>query len=101
MKWHTQADSITTNLNVKIYCTLPELSATKIMVCNCHMNDYAKGRYDMTLGRYLLKALGLNLKLSDHVIEADDETFKGSTAPMVDMGTYRFNYLNTGNITPE
>ena len=64
MKWHTQADSITTNLNVKIYCTLPELSATKIMVCNCHMNDYAKGRYDMTLGRYLLKALGLNLKLS-------------------------------------
>ena len=57
------------------------------------MDDPAKGIYDMVLGRYLLTALGLNLKLSVHVIEADDEILKGYTSPMVDMGTYKFKDL--------
>ena len=55
----------------------------------------------MILGRDLLTSLGLNLKLSDHIIEADDGPFKGSTAPMVDMGTYEFKDLETKKITPE
>ena len=55
----------------------------------------------MILGRYILKALLLNLKFSDHVIEADYGTFKGSMAPMVDLDMYDFKYLSTGNITPE
>ena len=42
----------------------------------------------MILGRYILNALVLNLKSSDHVIESDDGTLKGSTAHMVDLGTY-------------
>ena len=53
----------------------------------------------MILGIYLLTELGLNLKFSDHVIEADDGTFKGSTSPMIDLGTYEFKDLNIGNIT--
>ena len=52
------------------------------------MDDSAKGRRDMILGRYLLTGLGLNLKLSDHVIEADDRPFKASTTPAVDLVTY-------------
>ena len=52
------------------------------------MDDYTNYRYDMILGKYLLKALVFNLKLSDHAIEADDWLFKGSTEPMVDLGTY-------------
>ena len=55
----------------------------------------------MILCRELLTALGLNLKLSDHIIEADYGPFKGSTEPMVDLGTYKFKTLNTGKITPE
>ena len=50
--------------------------------------DSSKGIYNMILGRYILNALVLNLKLSDHVIESDDGTLKGSTAHMVDLGTY-------------
>ena len=39
--------------------------------------DYsANWRYDMILGRYILKALGLNIKISDQLIEAYDGTFK-------------------------
>ena len=34
----------------------------------CHVDDSAKGRYDMILGRDLLTELVLNLKLSDNVI---------------------------------
>ena len=55
----------------------------------------------MILERNLLTELLLNLKLSDHVIEADDMHFKRSTAPMVDLGTNGFKDLNTGKITPE
>ena len=46
----------------------------------------------MILGQYILIELGFNLKLSEHVIEADDGTFKGSKTPIVDLGMYI--YLN-------
>ena len=87
-QWQTKACIITTNLNVKINFTLPELRATKTMMWNFHVDDSAKGIYNMILCRDLLTSLGLNLKLSDHFIEADNETLKGSTAPIVDMVTY-------------
>ena len=35
------------------------------------------------------------------MIETDDGDFKGSTELMVDLGTYEFKDLNTGEITPE
>ena len=90
IQWHTQAGSITTNLNVKVDFTLPEISAKKIVVSDWHVDNSAKDRHDRILGRYILKALVLNLKLSDHVIELDYEPFKGFMVPMVDLGTYEF-----------
>ena len=90
MQQKTQSGSITTNLKFKIDFTLHELSATKIVICNCHVDDSAKGKYEMVLGRYILTALVLNLKLSDHVIEADAGTLKGSTEPMIVLDTYEF-----------
>ena len=71
------------------------------MTWNCHLDESAKGGYDMILGKDLLNDLGLNIKLSDCVIESDDGPFKGSVSPIVDLGTYEFKYLNTGKITPE
>ena len=65
------------------------------------MDEYAKDRYDMILGRYLLIELVLNIKFSEHFIKVDNETFHGSTTPMVDLGTYTFKDLNTGKSTPE
>ena len=60
------------------------------------MDESTKGRYDMILGPDILTELVLNLKFSEHVIKAYDGTFKGSTTPMVDLGTYILKYLNTG-----
>ena len=58
MKWHTEAGCITTNLRVKIDFTLPELSAIKIVTWNCHVDNSAKSRKYMILGRDILTALG-------------------------------------------
>ena len=85
MQRHTQAGNITTNLKVKIYLTLPEFILMKIVTWECHVDESGKSRYYMILGRYILTALGLNIKLSDHVIEADDGPLKGSTTPMVKL----------------
>ena len=70
------------------------------MTCKYHVNESSKGRYDIILVRCILKELMLNLKLSDHVIKADDGSFEGSTVTMVDLGTYEYKYLNTGGNTP-
>ena len=55
----------------------------------------------MILGRDPLKALVLNLELSDNVIEVDYRPFKGSTEPMVDLGKCEFKDLNIGKMTSE
>ena len=99
MQWYMQAVIITTNIKVKVNFTLHALSATNSVTWNCHVDDSAKGRYNIILRRYLLTELVLNLKFSEHVIEADDGTFEGSTTPMVDFVTYIFKYLNTEGIT--
>ena len=88
IQWHTQAGNITTNLKVEVDFTLTELSVMNIVTWKCHVDESAKGRYDMILGRDLLTELGLNLKFSDHVIISNDGHFKGYTSPMVDLGTY-------------
>ena len=61
IQWHTQTGNITANLKIKIYLTLPELSVTNIVTWNCHVDDSARGRYDMILGIYILTELGLNI----------------------------------------
>ena len=81
---------ITTNLKVEIDFTLPGLIATKIVTYNFHVYDFAKGRYDIILGKDILTALGLNLRFSDHVTKSDNGPLQGSMAPMVDLGTYEF-----------
>ena len=88
MQWHTQDRNIITNLKVQGGFTLPVISATDVVMWDCHGDEYAKGRYDMILGQDLLSELVLNLKLSEQVIKADNGTFKGSTTPMVDLVTY-------------
>ena len=100
-QWNKKVGNITTNLKVKIEFTSSELSAKKIVTWNFHVDDSSKGRYNIILGRDLLTLLGLNLKFSEHAIEADYGPLKGSSSPMVDLGMYELRNLNTGEITPE
>ena len=99
MKWQNQVVNITTNHKVKIYFTLPEFSATKIVTWDFHVDKSTKSRYAIILGRYLLASLGLYLELFYHYIKGDDRMFERGTAPMVNLGTYEFKNLDTGKIT--
>ena len=65
------------------------------------MDESATGIYDMILGRYLITSLILILTCSNHVIDADGGTFKESTEPIVDLGTYEFEDLSTEKIIHE
>ena len=60
------------------------------MTYNFHVDESVKVRYDMILVRNILTALGLNIKFSDHVIEAYEGPLKGLTTPMADLDTYEF-----------
>ena len=55
-----QAGSITTNPKAKIDFTLPELSLTKIVMWDCHMDDYDRVRCGMIIGKDPSSALGIN-----------------------------------------
>ena len=101
IQWRTQVGNTTTNLKVKVDYTLTPLSANNVVNLDWHVDDSSKGRYDMILGRDLLTQLKLNSKSIEHVIEAHDGPFQGSTTRMIDLGRYTFKYLNTEKITPE
>ena len=85
MQWHMQAGNITTNIKVQVDFTLPALSATNVVTWDFHVDDFAKGRYDMILGQYLITELKLNMKLSEYIIGSDNRPFKGFTTSMVDL----------------
>ena len=55
----------------------------------------------MILGRYLLTALGLDLKLYENIILGGDGTFKGCSVPMLDVSTYDFKPLTKNKVKPE
>ena len=54
MQWNTQAGNITTNLKVGVDFTLPEISANNAVTWKCCVDDFAKGRCNMILGRDIL-----------------------------------------------
>ena len=66
------------------------------MTWDCHKDDFARVRSYIISGRDILTQLGLNIKSSNYFFEVDYGTLKGFMEPMVDMGTYKFTYLETG-----
>ena len=60
IEWQTQFTKFTTNEKVKINLCQPEFSGTKIVIWECHVDEYTTIRYDITLGKHLLVALGLD-----------------------------------------
>ena len=71
------------------------------MAWDYHVGEYAKDRYDIILGRYILTSLGLNFKFSKCAIQGGGGPLKGYTATIHDLGTYKFKYLNKGRTAPD
>ena len=53
VKCQIQAGNITNNINVEVDFTLPALSTTNVVMWKYHVDDCAKGGYDMILGQDL------------------------------------------------
>ena len=66
-----------TSKKVNIDFFSPEFSATNIVMWKYHVDKYTNGRYDMILGRDILTALGLDIKLSENVIIGREVTYNG------------------------
>ena len=75
--WETQARKFTTSKKVNIDFCLPEFRATKNVTWKLYVDESTNGRYNMTLGRDLLTALGLDLKFSLNVIHDGEGPYKG------------------------
>ena len=54
IQWHTQAGNINIIIKVGVDSTLLALSAANVVTRKWHVDEYAKGRYGIILGRYLL-----------------------------------------------
>ena len=81
----TQASKFTTSKKANVYFCLPEFSATKIVSWKFHVGDSTAGRYNMILGRYLLTALGLDLKFSKNIFIDGEGPYEGCLGPMIDV----------------
>ena len=66
--WEAQSREFTTWKKVNVEFCLSGFSATKIVMWKFHVDESTYGRYDMILGRYLLTAMGLDLKFYDNAI---------------------------------
>ena len=68
MQWHTKTGNITINIKVEVNLTLPELSAANFVTWKFHVDDFAKCRYDIISGIYILTELVLNPKISSNLM---------------------------------
>ena len=62
---------------VNVDLCLTECTAAKIVTWKCQVNKFSNGRYDMDLGRYLITALGLDIKFNSNVIIGNNGPYEG------------------------
>ena len=72
----------------KVELSLPVLSSTKIVICNCHVDYSTAGIYDMIICRDLLTKPGIDLKYSTSIIDFGEGTYQGCTTPMENLNDY-------------
>ena len=65
------------------------------------MDESIHGRYDIILGKDLLIALGLDLKVSDNVTVGSKGPYEGSSALMVDVSNYKIVSISDKTVKPE
>ena len=63
------------------------------MTWKCHVDESTNSRYNIILCRDLLIELVLDLKLSENIIICGEGTYKGRSAPMVDVSNCNFTSI--------
>ena len=99
--WETQVGNFMTSKKVNIDFFLPEFSATKIVTCECNVDESTNSRYDMILGRDLITALGLDFKFSDNIIIVNEGPYEGYSTPLVDVSNHNFTSITDKSVKQE
>ena len=88
-----QGGEFNTNYKIGLEIVLPELDATKIIMCNFHV-DYLQGpfRYKIILGNDVLSKLSIDFFFSGNTIRVNGGTYKGCTSPMKDISKFIFSF---------
>ena len=71
------------------------------MTCKYHVDESTNSKYDMILGRDLLTALGLDLKVYDNTIIFGEGPYEGCSKPMVDISNYDLKSITNETVKPE
>ena len=79
---------------------LPEFSSIQIITHKCHIDECTNVRYNMILGRDLLTAPGLDLKISENIIIEGKVPCEGCSTPMVYLSNYDFTSITDKTVRP-
>ena len=71
-QWSTAAGILATNTKTATSFSLPELYANKLINQPIHIVDLNINRYDMIIGRDLIRSLGIDIHGADMTIHWDD-----------------------------
>ena len=71
-QWSTAAGILTTNTKIAISFSFPELHANKVINQSLHVVDLNIDRYDMIIGRDLIKSIGIDIHGGYMTIHWDD-----------------------------
>ena len=88
--WETQAENFTTSKKLNVEFCLLGFIVAKIVTWKFQVGESTNSRYNMILGRYLLTALGLDLKFYENVIIGGELPYKGYSTSMVGVSNCDF-----------
>ena len=71
-QWSTAAGILTTNTKIATSFSFPELHANKLINQSLHVVDINIDRYDMIIGRDLIRSLGIDIHGVDMTIHWED-----------------------------
>ena len=71
-QWSTAAGVLTTNTKIATSFSFPELHANKLINQSLHVVDLNIDRYDMIIGRDLIRSFGIDIHGGDMTIHWDD-----------------------------
>ena len=97
--WNTKGGNFVTEHKAKLRLCFPELDQSKVVTWDCYVDSSDdEPRYDVIIGRDLLKQLKFSLNFDTDEIECKSGPFEGTSAPMKDIDdVLNFNGFEIAN----
>ena len=92
VRWSKKGGGFNTNYTIKVEVVLHELSVTKSVMWNFHVNNSQENHgYNMVLGRNIFSELNIYICFYKNTIRENGGTHEECTAPMKDISKININ----------